>query len=687
MADDFEDDLLQERIKTNVFDKVLLGRMMRYAGPYKGRIVAGIALVLVSAGFAVMPPLFIGAMVDLVFGTGVSLPGEVVGKVLGLFWGGEAAVRALPDETKLAIFGSLFLVLRVGAFFVDWANAYLLTGLGQRVLYDIRTQLFAHIQNLSLSFYHRNPVGRLVNRVAYDVGAMERMFSVAVVMLTKDAMMLTTIVGVLFFIDARLAAIVMSVIPFMVIATVIFRKYSRGAYRRWYSAQSRLNAFMAETMSGVRVVQLFHKERRNDRAYEEIAGDFRRHFMSQRRAWAYFRPVATTLSAGGIAMVLWVCGDAVLRGAGLDPAQMAVIGAISVGVLVTYLQYAELFFTPIRDITEKFDIIVGAMTSAERIFTILDEKIEVQDLPGAKDFGRVTGDVRLQGVHFAYKPGEPVLQGLDLDIKPGSTVAIVGHTGAGKTTIINLVSRFYDVQQGKVLVDSRDVREYTLKALRSNIAVVHQDVFLFAGTVLDNLRLSEESVSRRRVEEACRAVGADKFIDKLPGGLDAKVEEGGKTFSAGERQLLSFARALVFDPAILILDEATSSIDTHTEELIQEALVKLTAGRTSIVIAHRLSTIQRADKIVVMHKGKLAEQGTHQELLTQRGIYWRLYQLQYSALADREKASVPTTVSAAALAPVPDPLREAAAVSVGVTGRMARETGSVTPQSPAPPQG
>ncbi|MBK8207006.1 MAG: ABC transporter ATP-binding protein [Planctomycetes bacterium] len=675
MSDDFEDDLLEERIKTNVFDPVLLRRMLRYALPYKGRIVAGLCLVLVSSALAISPPLLVGAMVDIVFGTGQSTPGHAVARVLGMF-GGD--VRGWADRDKLIAFGLLFLFVRTGTFFVDWANTYVLTGFGQRVLYDIRVQLFTHIQNLSLSFFHRNPVGRLVNRVAYDVGALERMFSVAVVTLCKDAMMLTGIVAMLFIIDVQLALIVLSVIPFMVIATLIFRKYSRGAYRRWYTAQSKLNAFMAESMAGVRVVQLFHKQRRNDASYEVIASDFRTHFLAQRRAWAYFRPVATTLSATGIGLVLWVCGDAVLRGKGMEPAEMAVIGAISVGVLVTYLQYAELFFTPIRDITEKFDIVVGAMTSAERIFTILDEKQDVQNLPGAQDFGRAKGEVVFDDVHFEYKADEPVLRGVSFRIEPGQTVAIVGHTGAGKTTIINLVSRFYDVQAGRVLVDGRNTRDYTLKSLRRNIAVVHQDVFLFAGTVLENLRLGDESITRERVVEACAAVGADRFIQRLPGGLESIVEEGGKTFSAGERQLLSFARALVFDPAILILDEATSSIDTHTEEVIQAALKKLTKGRTSIVIAHRLSTVQRADRILVMHKGKLSEQGTHQQLLAERGIYYRLYQLQYSALDDVEKepeiavngelATLPRTSSGA--------LRTAAAATHGNVRRAAEDAGN-----------
>jgi ATP-binding cassette subfamily B multidrug efflux pump len=630
MSDSFEDDLRDERIRTNLIDPVLLRRILAYAWPYRRLILLGLALVLASAALAVLPPLLLGALVDIVFKTGQSLPGDAVARVIGWFSGQDAtAIRDWDSSRQLALFGGLFLVVRSLAFVVDWAGSYTLMGLGQRVLFDIRQQLYAHIHGLSLSFFHRNPVGRLVNRVAYDVSAMERMFSVGVVTLSKDALMLLAIIALLLLIDLRLALIVMSVIPPMIIATVIFRRFSRSAYRRWYAAQSRLNAFMAESIAGVRVVQLFHREKRHEAVYDGVAQEFRKHFMAQRRAWAYFRPVVTTLSAAGTGLVLWFCGDAVLRGRGLEPAELAAVGAISVGVLVSYLNYAELFFQPIRDIAEKFDIVVGAMTSGERIFTIKDQVPEVSDLPGSADHGKLRGAVRFEGVTFSYKAEEPVLHGLDLDIRAGETVAIVGHTGAGKTTIINLVNRLYDVTTGRVCVDGRDVREYRLASLRRQIAVVHQDVFLFAGTVIENLTLGDDSISRERVEAACRQVGADAFIRRRPGGYDGAVDGGGRTFSAGERQLLSFARALVFDPAILVLDEATSSIDTHSEELIQEALKTLTRGRTSIVIAHRLSTIQRADRILVMHKGRLAEQGTHQQLLAARGIYWKLYRLQY----------------------------------------------------------
>jgi ATP-binding cassette, subfamily B, multidrug efflux pump len=649
MTDSYEDDLLEDRIKTNVWDPTLFRRMAGYCRPYLWRTAFGFGLVMLVAFFAVLPPALIGALVDVVFHAEGSRLSHAVAGALGIF------IPGLPEMSqfeKLFVFAGLFLFVRLAAFFLEWGNGYLLAGLGQRIIYDIRMQVFRHIHNLSLSFFHRQPVGRLVTRTTNDVGAMEDLYSTALVTILKDFAMLAGIVVLLLAINLKLGLIAMSVIPAMVIATLIFRKYARDAYRKWRAALSRINAFTAETLGGIRVVQLYHKERKNDETYDEIGRKFKKHFMDQRTAWAWFRPVNTTLSAAGIGLVLWFGGAAVLGdmrlAAGLTDEQAAAASLFTVGLLFAFIGYAELFFAPIRDLTEKFDMIQGAMTSAERIFTILDEEPEVVNRPGARDFGRARGAVAFENVHFEYKVAEPVLRDVSFAIEPGRTVAIVGHTGAGKTTIINLVARFYDVQQGAVKVDGRDVRDYTLDALRSNIAVVHQDVFLFAGTVLDNVRLGDEAVPRERVIEACRYVGAHPFIERLQGGYDAKVEEGGKTFSAGERQLLSFARALVFDPAVLILDEATSSIDTHTEELIQRALRKLTRGRTSIVIAHRLSTIQRADSILVMHKGKLAEQGTHQELLSRRGLYHRLYQLQYRAL------ETPAVSGAVGVSSVPD---------------------------------
>jgi ATP-binding cassette subfamily B multidrug efflux pump len=629
MADTFEEDLLEDKIKTNVWDPVLFRRMFAYTRKYWRRVVVGTFFTFVVSAFALLPITLMGATVDIVLLRSNSVLARSVGGFIEIFLPNFAS---FTDLEKLWVMASLFLFMRLGAFFTEWGNGYLLAGLGQRVINDIRVQLFTHIHNLSLSYFHRTPVGRLVTRTTNDVGAMEEMFSTALVMILKDCAMLVGIVVVLLAINLKLGLIAMAVVPPMVVATLIFRKYARAAYRKWRAALSRINAFTAESLGGARVVQLFHKEERNDKQYERIGLEYRKHFIDQRKAWAVFRPVNTTLSAAGIALVIAFGGAAVLGEFSVSGSEV-----FTVGLLVAFIGYTEQFFTPIRDLTEKFEVVQGAMTAAERIFTIIDEPISIVDKPDAKDFGRVTGEVKFEDVHFEYKQGEPVLRGVDFTIRPGETVAIVGHTGAGKTTIINLVCRFYDIQAGSVKVDGHDVRDWTMKGLRRNIATVHQDVFLFAGTVFDNIRLGDESITREQVVQACQYVGAHPFIEKLDGGYDAKVEEGGKTFSAGERQLLSFARALVFNPAVLILDEATSSIDTHTEELIQAALIKLTKGRTSIVIAHRLSTIQKADKILVMHKGKLAESGSHQQLLAHKGLYHKLYKLQYSAMEDVEK--------------------------------------------------
>ena len=667
--DTFEDDLLEDRIKTNVWDPALLRRMLAYSKPYWLRVVLGVVLVGVTALFAVLPPALMGAVLDVVFTTESSSLSKAVARLLSPVIPG---LTEMSKEGQLWVFAGLFLFVRLGAFFTEWGNGYLLAGFGQRVIYDIRMQLFRHIHSLSLSYFHRQPVGRLVTRTTNDVGSMEEMFSAALVTILKDLAMLAGIIIFLLLMNLKLGLITLSVVPLMVVGTLIFRKYARDAYRKWRAALSRINAFTAEVLGGIRVVQLFHKEKRNDKAYDDIGRDYKRHFIDQRRAWAIFRPANTTLSAAGIALVIWFGGAAVIDSAvfaqGMSEEQAAAAGLFTVGLLFAFIGYAELFFTPIRDLTEKFDIMQGAMTSAERIFTILDEKREVVDRPGAESPGRVKGAVEFVDVEFEYKPNEPVLKGMSFKIEPGQTIAVVGHTGAGKTTLINLICRFYDVQGGKVMVDGRDVRDCTLKGLRENIATVHQDVFLFAGTILDNIRLGDESITLEQVRKACDQVGATGFIERLEGGFDAAVEEGGKTFSAGERQLLSFARALVFDPAILILDEATSSIDTHTEEMIQAAMEKLTKGRTSIVIAHRLSTIQKADRILVLHKGKLAESGNHQQLLAERGIYYRLYQLQYQ----QDEEPKPDSDRAEAVAAEVEPTRAAAAATRGKVAESAR---------------
>jgi ATP-binding cassette subfamily B protein len=632
-----DDHDLEDEYRTNLIDPALLLRMFGYGLAYWPRLIVGTVLAGFSSFLWVLPPLLIGAMVDLVFKGTAGGPGDTVVSWMKVVVADAAMENFgnLPATSQVTLFAGLVFAVRLLTFAVDWGNGYLLAGLGQRVIYDLRMQVFGHLHALSIAWFHKNPVGRLVTRVANDVGALEDMFSTAFVMIIKDVGMLIGVTIMLVLLNVKLGLAALAIVPFMIVAALIFRRYARAAYRRWRVALSRLNAFIAESLSGVRVVQLFTLERRNRRHHDRLSRDYKDAWMDQRKAWAIFRPTSTILSATGTGIVLWFGGASVLLGISLTEqgasAEMIVaLGGITIGTLYTFLAYVEQFFQPIRDLTEKLDVIQGAMTAAERIFTTLDETTMVTERPDAVAPGRLRGEVEIRDVRFAYHPEEPVIRGIDLTIEPGKTIAIVGSTGAGKSTIINLLCRLYDVNEGEIRVDGRDIRDYVLRDYRRNVAVVHQDVFLFAGSLLENIRLGDETISRERVEDACRAVRANRFIDRLPGGYDADLEEGGKTLSAGERQLLSFARALVVDPAILVLDEATSSVDTHTEELIQAAVTTLTTGRTSIVIAHRLSTIRRADRILVVDAGRIVEAGNHEELLLRRGAYHRLYRMQFA---------------------------------------------------------
>jgi len=628
-----DDHDLDDEYRANLLDPALLLRLLRFGLVYWPRLLLGTALAGFSSFLWVLPPLLIGAIVDLVFEGAGGGPGDTVLAILSTIVPGLTAegFHAMAPQSQLWIFAGIFLLIRVAMFGTDWGNGYLLAKLGQRVIYDLRMTVFSHTHSLSIAWFHKNPVGRLVTRVANDVGALEEMFSLAFVMIFKDVGMLVGVTIMLLALNVTLGLASLGIVPFMLVAALIFRRYARAAYRRWRASLSRLNAYIAASLEGIRVVKLFTMEGRSRRHHDRLSREYKESFLEHRRAWAVFRPVNTTLSAAGIGIVLWFAGGAALRGVGLtDPAALAAAGAITVGTLVAFLGYVEQFFQPIRDLTEKLDVIQAAMTAAERIFTTLDETTALPENPAPVDPGRLRGEVDIRNVHFAYHPEEPVIRGIDLAIEPGRTVAIVGHTGAGKSTIINLLCRLYDVDRGSIRVDGRDIRDYRLREYRRNVAVVHQDVFLFAGSLLSNIRLGDEEISLESVEAACRAVRADRFIERLPGGYDADLAEGGKTLSAGERQLLSFARALVVDPAILVLDEATSSVDTHTEELIQRAVTTLTAGRTSIVIAHRLSTIRGAHRILVINGGRIIEEGTHQELLDRRGAYHRLYRMQFA---------------------------------------------------------
>ena len=488
----------------------------------------------------------------------------------------------------------------------------------QKVMYDIRMRVLRHIQRLSLSFFDKNPVGRLVTRATNDVEVLHEMFTSIVIMLLRAAFILLGVIVLLLKLNWRLALVSFAILPFMAWATAVFSVRIRNAFREVRMRIARINASLQENISGMRVTQIFKREPESYRRFAGINHDNFLAAMGQIRVFAMFMPLMELASSVAIALVIWYGGGKVVQ------------TTLSLGTLVAFLSYVQMFFRPIRNLAEQYGTMQQAMASSERIFMLLDSEEIVPDPETPKRPAVVNGRIAFENVWFSYGGEEDVLRDVSFTVEPGETVAIVGATGAGKTSIISLIERFYDIQKGRIALDGVDIREMEKGFLRSKLGLVMQDVFVFAGDIKGNIRLGNEAVSDERLREVARHVNADQFIERLPGGYDEEVHERGSTLSTGQRQLLAFARALAFDPSILILDEATSNIDTETEHLIQEALVRLLEGRTSIVIAHRLSTIQHADKILVMHHGKIREEGTHQELLGKRGYYYRLHQLQHA---------------------------------------------------------
>lgn len=530
------------------------------------------------------------------------------------------------DVRALIRLGVLFLIVVTIGFVLNYAQVYMLQYTSQRIIFDIRQQLFEHLERLAISFFDANPVGRLVTRVTNDTQTLHEMYTAVLVNLFKDIFMLFGIIIVMLQMNLRLALISLAVLPLIVLVTVIFRIKARDAYRQVRVKLARINANFAENISGMRIVQIFKQENRKYREFDGVNSDHLSASMRELKVFAIFRPSMEMLYALGLALLIWFGGGDVVR------------GTLEFGVLYAFINYMEQFFRPINDLTEKYNILQSAMASSERIFLILDKEPAIKDPTNPRPTSGFEGKIEFKNVWFSYDDEEWVLRDVSFVINPGETAAFVGATGAGKSTIINLLTRFYDIQKGQILIDGVDIREYSKEQLRSNIGLVLQDVFLFTGTIKDNIRLNRQDISDQRIKEIAQYVNAHKFIQRLPSKYEEEVMERGSTLSAGQRQLLSFARALAFDPAILILDEATANIDTETEELIQEALPRLFSNRTSIVVAHRLSTIQDADKIIVLHKGKIREMGNHQELLKQQGIYYNLYLLQYKdELADEIK--------------------------------------------------
>jgi len=521
------------------------------------------------------------------------------------------------DIKNLKIIGIIFLVVIVLSFVFNYAQVFILNYTSQKIIFNIRQEIFSHLQKMSLSYFDKNPVGRLVTRVTNDTEALNEMYSSVLVTLFKDLFLLAGIIITMLKMNIKLSLFSFTVLPFIIIASIIFRINIRRVYREVRVRLARINSSLNENITGMKTVHIFSKENKKFKEFDKINEDYLKATNEEIQLYAIFRPVIEMIRSLGITLIVWIGGKNVIS------------GVMEFGVLYAFINYLEMFFQPILDLTEKYNILQSAMASSERIFMILDTEEDIKNIESPVKIDSLKGKIEFKNVWFAYEKDNWVLKDVSFTINPGETVAFVGPTGAGKTSIISLLNRFYDIQKGQILIDGIDIKNMDKYELRKRIGIVLQDVFLFTGTIKDNIRLNNEDISDQEVIEVSKYVNADEFIKKLPKKYDEPVMERGSTLSAGQRQLLAFARALAFNPDILILDEATSNIDTETEILIQDALGKIVKGRTTIAIAHRLSTIQKADKIIVLHKGQIREIGTHQELLDKGGMYYQLYKLQY----------------------------------------------------------
>ena len=600
----------EEEAIGKTYDWHITRRLLRYLNPYVRPLTPALLLTLTLNALGVLQPKFVQYAIDwYIVPTG---KGQV------------PVARAAPGLLWLA---GAMLAVRLLFFIFSYFQVVLLNTVGQRVMYDLRSELYQKLQRQEVAYFDRQPVGRIMTRLTSDVDALNELFTSGIIDVLGDVVMIFVIIGIMLSMDWQLSLVTLITVPLLVAATSWFRKGARRGYDMVRTRIARINSFLQEHLSGAQVVQLFNREAKSFKQFDELNDDYARANIETIFYYAVFFPLVDLIGAVGVALIIWFGGYRVLHTAG--QAQVLTLGA-----LVAFIQYSQQLFQPIRDISDKYNVLQAAMVASHRIFRALDLPIAITSPAQPVKSGRAAGRIEFEHVWFAYKNEEWVLKDVSFTVEPGQSVALVGHTGSGKTTITNLLMRFYDVQRGRVLLDGVDVREWDLKSLRENFAVVLQDVFLFSGTIAGNIRLGRADMPAERVEWAAREVRAEPFIMRLPEGYKAEVRERGAGLSVGQKQLISFARALAFDPALLILDEATSSIDTETEQLIQQAIERVLRDRTSILVAHRLSTIQRADRIIVMHHGELREQGTHQELLALRGLYWRLYKLQY---ADRAR--------------------------------------------------
>lgn len=584
----------QEDAIGKVYDLGIARRLLRYLKPYKGMMFIVLALTLIANALSVLQPKFTEYAIDR----------YIVPKQLDGF----------------SLFVGAFFAVLLFRYLLTYVQEVLLNQVGQRVMFDLRTELFTKLQHQEITYYDKYPVGRIITRLTSDVDSLNELFTSGVIDVLGDLVIIFAILAVMFWTDWKLALVSLVTVPPLFIATNWFRKNARSGFDMVRTRLAKLNAFLQEHISGAQTVQLFNAEKKVQERFHEINDDYRNANIQTIYYYSIFYPMVDFIGAIGIGAIIWFGGYQLLTGS----------STLTIGTLVAFIQYSGLLFQPIRDLSDKFNVLQAAIVSSYRIFQLLDLPVEIKSPAQPKKSGRVAGRIEFRNVWFAYKDEDWVLKDVSFTVEAGESVALVGHTGSGKTTITNLLMRFYDVQRGKVLIDGVDVRDWDLQSLRENFAVVLQDVFLFSGSLEKNIRLGKESISDERVRWAAGEVHAAEFVEKLPGEYKFEVKERGAGLSVGQKQLISFARALAFDPSILVLDEATSSIDTETEQLIQQAVERVLQERTSIVVAHRLSTIQRCDRIIVLHRGDLREMGTHQQLLAQRGLYWRLYQLQYN---------------------------------------------------------
>jgi ATP-binding cassette, subfamily B, multidrug efflux pump len=597
MAGDAKNKQEEEAIG-KTYDYGVAKRLFRYLKPYKVTVFVALAMTVVLNILGALSPKFVQYAVD----------NYIVPKQLEGF----------------TIFVVAFFFVLFFRFIFQYTQEILLNRVGQKVMFDIRTEIFTKLQRQEVAYYDKNPVGRVITRITSDVDSLNELFTSGVIDVLGDLVIIFAIIGFMFAMDWKLALVSLFTVPLLFIATNWFRKHAREGFDKVRTRTAKLNAFLQEHISGASTVQLFNAEEKAKRNFHDINNDYRAANLETIYYYSIFYPMVDFIGAIGIAVVIWFGGYEILTNLSANEK------AVTIGVVIAFVQYSGLLFQPIRDLSDKFNVLQAAIVASHRIFLLLDLPVTIETPKEPSKSGRAIGKIEFENVWFAYKKEDWILKGVSFTVEAGKSVALVGHTGSGKTTITNLIMRFYDIQKGRILLDGIDVRDWDLNDLRENFAVVLQDVFLFSGSIENNIRLGNDSINNEKIVWSGKEVHAHEFIEKLPEKYQTEVKERGAGLSVGQKQLVSFARALAFEPTILILDEATSSIDTETEQLIQQAVNRVMEARTSIVVAHRLSTIQRCETIIVMHHGELREIGSHQELLSEKGLYWKLYQLQYA---------------------------------------------------------